>query len=529
MPETGKLAEYYRVDWSGRVVIGNDQFPVSEIETVYKLNEIPYVGLVIPIGTNPKTGETITPKKVLSSAGMTGKINPEIAVYVTATARPSGRDAPKSGGLPQGEFKIFSGYVISPGFTRDVDNVGVRLVGFGDLGGLSSGTSLIDTVISDKGDSGADKMKSALGNQKDKSATLEVLMKRNIPQNLGAGIHQLFKDMANGVFSFTLQKSSANALKALEKLDFNSSTLGIAVGSLDQEGGLAGEALDKAVAKSIASVVFNIWSADLAFQERDADLWTMLKELSRLFEFSIVPTVDKAYFAPIIPNLNEIDHKIDPDEYFSLSLAPFDRRGYGHVTKVGLFAQGSQLSNWEDGTSKTAIIGAASIIDQDAGRLKLVGAPHWILSPAAKAALSVDPTKGVKTAENTEKGENKKDQATIELKFLRAEIGDAYAKTILYSELFKNRIITVRGRVRTDIAPGNQVELVTPGLSFGGGNDGGSDMLYGMVDSVTMRLGSKQAHTELSIVNVRNSGEQKSYTLDLHPIFKHRWKGIRLV
>jgi hypothetical protein len=397
------------------------------------------------------------------------------------------------------------------------------------LGGLASGTSLIDTIVSDKGDDGADRMKSALGNTKDKTVALEVLMGRRIPQNIGEGIHKLFSDMANGAFAFTKQKASANAIKSLKKLNYSASVLGIAAGDLDKAGGLIDEALDRSVAKSIASVLFNIWSAELAFQERDADLWTMLKELSRLFEFSIVPTVNTAYMAPIIANLNKIDQHIDPDEYFSLSLAPFDRRGYGHVTKVGVFAQGSQLSNWEDGTSKTAIIGAASIADQDAGRFKLVGAPHWILSPSAKAALSVDPTKGVKTAENTEKGTIKKEQATIELKFLRAEIGDAYAKTILYSELFKNRIITIRGRVRTDIAPGNQVEITTPGSSFGGGKDEGSDLLYGMVDSVTVRLGSKQAHTELSIINVRNSSEQKKYTLDLHPIFKKSWKGVRLV
>lgn len=526
MADKGNLYDFYAVSWSARVRVGTKIFPVVSFEASYRLNEIPFVSLIVPVGRDQKTGMTISAKEILDETGVSGDAVPNLIVYMTASSYPEGRDAPKSDGLSKAEIEVFRGYVLSPSLVRSANSAGIRIIGFGELGGLASGTSMIDTLQSSVGDDGIYRKTTELQNVKGKAASVEVLMGRGLSRNLGAALHLMLTQMASGAFQTKEGRKSERATNALKTVDYAYGSLAMRVFSGEAGARISGAYLDRALALAVSGVVFGAWAADSAFQERDADLWTILKELARVFAFTIVPTVGRTYLAPVIPGQSGKGHEIDPDEYFHLTTGPYDPRGYGYVTGVVLFAHGAQISNWQSGGARTAIVGEAVLSSNpDAGRLKLVGAPRWLLSPGAAFNLDMsDFYDGTIVAKGKPPAAP---QGEIELNYARTGVGDAYAKTVLYSELFGNRTLTLRGRVRTDIAPGNQVDIRTVGEAFGDADSSGG-FLYGLVNAVTIRLGEGQSCTELSVTHVRTEKERAEYAVDLHPIYLIKWPGVRL-
>lgn len=517
--------EVYRVDWTGRAMIGSREFPISSVQVRFELNEIPVASLTIPVGRDPSSGKSISPGDVLNGLDM----NTPISIYITASYT---KDAPKPGGLKNGEFKIFEGYVLTPGYERAFNLARVNINAYGALGALSAGTSLIDTVVEFVADDGTGQYKATLGNNKNKVLALDLLTKRQLYAGLSPALYLLWKDMAAGTISSTSgQARSEEAVKAMGRLNYGKTNLGLSAAIGSELNSIPGgtDAWDKALASALCNLIFKgAWSNNTIFEDRDADLWTMLRETGNHFMFSIVPTVEEGVFAPILPNIRgTTDHEIEPNEYFVSSIAPLTDRMFGHTSRIALYASGAQVSNNASGESKTKIIGKSRLTGAlgSRGRLKLLGAPLWLLPPGAPARDTLNPTEGITDATNTEAAKKKSEQGNLELAYYNSPIGNAYAETILYTDLFSERQMSISGRVRTDIAPGNQVKLITAGDNFGLG----PAVLYGMVYAVSINLGEGKGNTEVMMSHFRTEKEQESCTVAVHPLYKEKWKGIPLV
>lgn len=111
------------------------------------------------------------------------------------------------------------------------------------------------------------------------------------------------------------------------------------------------------------------------------------------------------------------------------------------------------------------------------------------------------------------------------------QIGDRYAKWAFLDEAFKNRVVMLSGRFRVDISPGSTVRFETMGanilnLPIAGSYTG---VFQGLVDQVSLTIDAESAvaMTTFSISHVRNESEIATQSLSppRHPVYNQDWLG----
>jgi hypothetical protein len=544
-----KLENYHRIDILATASVADKQVPITSATVTYAIDQIPKVSITIPVGRAGNGSSVTVGAHIFSSLAPFSSIK----IHARAVSSKENQDAKQGGDLPSGQFLLFDGYVYTPSMQMGFGPSGgaeLRIEGFGRLGGLSAATTLSAGVVISKPPSGTDLFMSFFGGDQKKGflTFADQLMQRKGYKDIAGEILSLFKLAIQSTRAWKGKTaasgglSGAAAVRALNNLSSG--------GKFNLLSGITGTsevAFGRMIAETLSNTFCDIWTrmdprGNFA-ASGGGDLWEVLTTLQGLFLFRIVPTVLTDYLAPITPGLGGTPYNtFNPNEYSLVEGGqafsdPFTQRNMStYITQVGLAASSFQSSAFNPGASVTGRVGFAEINQTsakgtalDGGRLFLMHAPTWLIPAGQVGKNTLNPFKGISDALSTG-GAFDDDMRLSEIQGFGSALGNNAAKSYLHELLFAHRNLTVKGRLRTDVAPGNLAKIVLPAEGFLGVS---GDVLYGMVSSVKIDLITSEAggtvQTEIGFSHIRTSQEHESFTVPNHPLYGEKWSGKPLI
>ena len=525
--------EHFFIEVRGRAEIGGTEVPVCAWNISYPLNRVPRATIYIPIG---QIGGGANQGQASTGMGILKKVTPlmEMKVYATLLASSmKGAPSGKSLGFPNAsEFLIFNGLVSAPATMRQVGRASIEVSGIGVLAGLAGTTGSITGVAVAGIGNGSSFPSAVLGEGSPAPTIHDVLadddfnVTGNFWENVLLPIFEKITD-ATDEWSGRENQFARPLLQRINSTDAMSPSLELGGGGFPGDE----QRLQAAVINSLVTNVFGAWEG------AGQDLFQILYEAAQVFRLTIAPAIDGDGLLPITLCLGGEPYKtIDPSEYWThidmADLAGF----YDYLTRVGVYSPGYRPTQWAKSTVGAAILGYAEIPPEEltggksAGRMELKVAPPWLVPSAIAGFLTLGFGGAVPDASNPKDNKNTPDQGKAETEFLKSGLGDMYAESILYDELFAQRRTSVTGRFRADIAPGSLIKLVSPGK----GSGEQSESLFAHVANVTLSAGLTDAgsfaDTRLDLVSVRTEAEQsnENLTVDLHPLWQEEFRGAPL-
>lgn len=252
-------------------------------------------------------------------------------------------------------------------------------------------------------------------------------------------------------------------------------------------------------------------------------LWHKILTCASKFMFSIVPTVQTATCAPVIPFLRDIWAAIYPDEYESFrSQADMPEliRGMIGISDSIPFDDSRPVQ-----LSKPVIYDLAQegLDTFKNGSFMIMNLPGWcggLIGPT----INVAP----RDANNPSKPETAYNALEKDLEY---SFSRKFVKTALLYYIFRQRTGTIQGKLRFDIAPGSTVCIVGSGAAA---PTLGSTHFYGLVTMVEVILDAQnleQCNTSISVSNLHTLSEQRlqAFTIDKPPLYNDVWKGSPLI
>lgn len=550
----GDQRNYYYVKWSAYAEINDERVDIARLRVGYQLDDIPYAEFSPVVGRDPANGKEAKALDTLLDAAPFSTVK----IYIkgeTEVDSPQGTDSP---GFPYDEdVLVFDGYYQGVRYvsSRSPSGGSVTLVGTAAnwLIGLV-GTSLQNVSTTVKGAGGFNEVCSV---GLDGSTNPNAMF--NLTSVLAAGaeksIPDLWQEFLKPLFVSITETPSVwgesdndSAAAALERMDnasgFPADTAETELSFEQARGNIDPKIFGLWVAQHVAHVAYRRW--------RDGSIWEALRQMARDFKFRIVPLIDTATCAPIFGQLGGDPFIIiEPDEYTDLQA---DFRTPELITKVVVVSESTANPSTRSSEPRiSAVVGIASSEEAWAGpsvpvrgQTVRVNAPAWLAAEPSIGELtrnsvgkndpgipdSVNPTAYVLTPSEDE------DYSKIYNNYISSDTGDRFAKACLLDLMMRDRVCDIVGRFRLDVAPGSTVAATVIG---GGKFMGGSSeekFIYGLVERVTLYMnagesgGSGQAHTALTLTNVRTGQEQTGYggflTEDEHPIYDKRFTGTKL-
>jgi len=541
-----KLENYYRVDMQARASVSDRLVPISGLKVEYALDAVPTATIDIALGRSP-TGD-----KRVAGAGVFSNLPPftSMEVAIGAVASPRGRDAPRqSGNLPE-EFLVFEGYVLSPAMmTSAAGQAVLKIDGFGRLGGLSGGTTLDEGVVVNHASDGTAIFTSRFAKGDKNLTALDGILAGNLHRNIGEGVAHMINQALTGSSIWLKDSPATTAASVAAQRAADMLTVLNRFEMITDLTSTAEALFARSVAGFFSTIFWDSWvtasnNQGVRIPSQASDLWTTLKALARGFGFKIVPVVQRAFLAPITPDLDgEPNNLFYPDEYELVAGGTHmiekssGRPMYAYVTQVGLFSSYFIPSKWNDGSSVAGRVGYATVNPAlanksfDGGKLMLYQAPTWLLYPGAAAKGTMDVYGGIPDAASPTGGSGS-GQREAEIALFQAKLGNRLAETLLHQILFEHRTLVIKGRFRVDVAPGNIVKVVLPSESFIRIE---GDVLFGMVQKVILEMRTTEsgsfAYTTVVLSHLRTQQEYDSEGLSIpyHPLYLERWQGATLV
>lgn len=534
-------SDWYYLPVRARALIDGKPVPIQGFALQYGIDTMPTCSIDVAIGRDQsKSGAPVS-----QAIGILSGLSPftPIEIKMEISPRPFERGAPENKpiGFPEGEFTVFTGFAKAPAQLKDFEGATATLTfeGFGMPGGLAGTTQCITgTTVKDL-PSGAAEITARLGVDNDKIApvlpdVLVSLIGNQFTSNIWASLDRMFKKIVDTT-DVWVGGTNRSATTALDRINRGNALTG-ALMSIAFEGGVATSDFDdlfnRAIATTLSNSVFNAWA------DEGSDLWEIMLELAKTFYFHFVPAIDFDVVAPITFGLGgEPWRIIDPSEYWQMSISKaFTEQFYAYTTTAALVSVMAPYSPWQGDAVKAISVGHAYIEPQKLssyqagtdfrGKLELFNAPSWLVLPGAPAKDSIQPGSSIPDASKPDGGkEPEKPQGKAENSFYSTGMGDGVAGTLLYDKLFEHRVMTIRGRVRFDIAPGSLVRINTVGERF----MGGAETLFGHVNTVKIIVEGENAYTEFDFRNVRSENEHEKLTTPVHPLYKNTpWRGALL-
>jgi hypothetical protein len=249
-----------------------------------------------------------------------------------------------------------------------------------------------------------------------------------------------------------------------------------------------------------------------------SNAWEGILALGQLFQFSVIPLVNKIAMIPIAPLYQVPATVLSSDQYSVISAQyPLSQIVRGLVMV--------QTSSAPLGSSKSQTpipkVGYALSLDPNVGVLDAAVTPPWLQDiitvraneTYANAVVTggIRGRGGYKGFEQFVNEQAEYNKITADLQIAQ-NLGTSYAKTLLYQRLFGGSVCNIVGPYRTDIGPGTIVGLETP--------DGNT--LIGLVAQVTLGLNcqSASASTSFTLSHLRNSVDNDKIALKTGPIYK---------
>ncbi len=296
--------------------------------------------------------------------------------------------------------------------------------------------------------------------------------------------------------------------------------------------GALGEELGEAICRGIQDTI-----ADADFFQSFWDNLTV--KLGPEFCFSLVPQIDKAFIAPVIPGLRETYTReiyATDQEYvdFQASLP----RPLRAVVLYNTFYMETQTGLAQEDTEPNYDTGPGGCFapagDAEAkGQILVKRAPKWMTNIAATTEIA-GATKSVYTKSTTTpegSGPRAEKSPAAAIKDTKS-LADWYCHYVYMCEALRGRSGTVAGKFRLDIAPGTTVKVHGSPEQFLGGEDTLGINMVGLVHTVTCALDAEQskAGTGFGLTHLRTEFENQDdkTSIPIHPLYNQSYTGAPL-
>lgn len=541
----GNFADYYYSRVKGTATIGGKAVPLQWFRVTYGIDTIPVATFGVSIGRDASSLSRS------SAVGLLSSISPFTPVELSLQIAPGvGGAAPpgKSQGFPSGSFKIFEGFIRTPGSDKVMEGANATLTFdcFGASAGLGGSTQMATGYASQDIEGFGTAI--TVGTKVNGTISLshvQQLIKSldSVLRDVGQTIFSVFSELIKTTSAWNNVTNSA-ANDAINRLNLDGQGTGaLKAPPLRLNQTFAGPASDRlliSLASFYVSRVWDRWRASPLYP--GADLWEVLMAIREGMLFHYVPAVNEDALVPLTLNLGGSvgDNRfIEPNEFWQIRFTPqdIDRKFYAYTTKAAMFGTALTNSLFQGRMPAAQRIGYAEIGglvgNGVAGKMLLIDALNeapFVLCPGAPASdgglggkQAYDASGSTGTAPTT-------DQGTVTDTYYSAALGNGVAGARLHDELFKHRICQITGRFRMDLSPGTLVKIRTPADRF---SPNGGDMYYGHIGQVDLvggdQGGGGQLGTQLTLLNIRTQLEQDSYTTPEHPLYKLKWEGGSLI
>jgi hypothetical protein len=269
-------------------------------------------------------------------------------------------------------------------------------------------------------------------------------------------------------------------------------------------------------------------------------IWEKLvQEYASNYLFAIVPMTDRALVIPFVPGLRTTFITIDPSEYDTISdNNTMPRALYGVVIYTGMNSMAGAFGFQEGAAADQVTVGGEFFNSGlDAGMIVFRDGPNWLANPVNGQGwgLAAAPQGMIKGNQfNPGAGNAPKAGQPGVVRGMAISLWDAYARGVYLYETLKNRKMTIKGKLRFDIAPGSSVEVVTDEEQFVAEQTGIDNLSYfGMVTRITNVIDAEgiEAGTTIELGYVHNEIEHTSdaTSTDNHPLYSSVFTGAPLV
>lgn len=523
-----KETPYFRSDLKARMTLNGASYPVAQIGINYRLNNVPHAEITIPLGKKGTGGGSF----VNGPVALLNNLKPFALMEIFLETRGT-QQSPKAGMLPNGEVKVFSGFVSTPTFQRTNDRSGLTFQAYGYLGALDSVTRIVEGLAYAAPINGQRLLNTRLAG-KQAFTSQAALAGLNIRNDLWLGFRTIITEAirAGAAFRTSAENGSDTelALNALDRIN-TGAVLPEGVLRLPVIEGADPDILNQNLANTLVQGFLSAWSSP----ESQAGMYSVLRGLSSQFLYHITSAVEEDGVLPICPTLDGGAWRvIDPSEQFEFNVMARERaetdEWYNYYTQVVVTEGGDwRASPYDDGSICQPSIGYAKASPD--GKIRAIEAPAWLRKPPIPFAKVYRAGSPLPDASNPGNFGVVVSAQDVEEAILTSGLGDRFAQAYLSNLLFAHRQLGMLGPLRLDIAPGSLVQINTPGERF----LGGADTVYGCASGVTLELantsGGCYARTAISVSHLRAPAEHEdvNVTVPGHPLFGARWVGGPLV
>lgn len=545
----------------GRVVLTREtdgdalELPISAVQATFVLNAMPQAQIVVPVGE-----DAITPglNPVRLDAAFLSKMLQfrHVVCYVRIT----GEFAPGAS-WPEDEIRVFNGYLTAATTVRTHDSLGVMLEVTHWLADLDASSTLSEAISVGAPLAFVLPPTSVTGN---------ILKYDPSDPNLTA----VTQDFWNGalkpkLIQLATEGTLADGLNcapdAAAGLGFVSNNLAIqrlqgsGVGIFDQS-----ELID------VPKIAFvgddNPWLRDqICVTVMDllssaslgrSSMWDKLLEVVDEFQLSLIPTIDSATIAPLMPCLagdSPPRHiTIYADEQFSLQPSMGVVRIWRGVAMLGqlIVMTGALDYNQINNSDFNPNAVGCYLADKDEslpeeireaaarGTLRYSRPPAWLDDVSIQGGIGIE--KSLSSADISHSMQMPDDfvgppaaddfvgpPAPAEFFASRQTLGQAYARWWYWANQFRMRNGELEGKLRFDIAPGTSVRIEDPAAKA---STAEPTYLYGVVSSVRFNIDAinQSAGTSFTLTGLRRHSERRLGD-EQHPLYKGSDGGTRWV
>lgn len=539
------------------------EYPIAAFRSTFMLNSIPTAQVAIPVGrSSVDSGSSDVIKARELSEQLKQFKTAHVYLNIWGEFTPDAR-------WPQGDIRVFNGYVTGTSLTRSVGAISVLVQLTHWIMDLDASSALSSELT--KG--------TPIGLQlppisSDFSATIsdpsDPMFKNAADDFWRASLKPKFIELMEGgslVKFLTCVPKDATKLNQPEKLrnDVALPRLGdSAIGRFDDDTKIdvpvckmatqLDLAAEGSISRHLTSTIFN-GSAGYS------SVFDKLMQALHLFQLTLVVNVDSAAVVPMSPCMYGTDMPrhvtVMASEYHAFAPSEPTFRVWRGVSISGHFTSefGGYVPTMEQEEDHVVDSSGCYIADSDEelpqeyrdrsklGTITFFPAPQWIVDDSMTFALTLPDTMPLGTPGVNHTMEDDEDEAiqtppevpvadtgnekTRDPNIAKT-LGDKYAKWWYWVNQFLSRTGELTGKLRLDIAPGSIVRIEDlEGKLYDSPAEFG--YMYALVTAVRVNVDASEGHasTSLSLSHIRRESE-KLYGTERHPLYTERWVGTVL-
>lgn len=455
-----------------------------------------------------------------------------------------------------GEFTVFRGMLNRPAYSMGVGTAGLVLEVDHWLANLASTSALSYLAAPESAAHFTHPVtrESFTSGQQVGYDGAAMLYNVEAPDNLWGSIKDLFtylakQDRIDARDSITIHGSSGLgtddikntiAMFALELMD-KGKTMNMAFKNAD-------EGIRDRIRGSLADL--------LVTRTQGSSMWEVLLSLAKDFMFSVIPTIYSATCAPVLKTAAKSMLTIGADEYMELHSEGVVRalpiRSVALYQVAGVDTLDAGAISDKETACYNAMVGYYDLsLDKPEdltirqGQILQLYTPSWmsdVLTGFSKLTAENNPVFGpinalgnVRTGAAAPTNKSPNEVATEVFDKNNPErIGNRLAQSILGDVRWANRVGSIQGRLRFDIAPGSPVSIEIIGKNVPFYRTGGDNLLHAHVYQVDIDIDASRpsASTTLHLSHMRTDAEQKRFSdlvMKEHPLYTNLWDGTGLL